>query len=265
MNARMPEGVQRTVTGGGFGAGVVPSHGGLRVLVSVRDVGEALTAAAAGVDLIDLKEPARGALGGLDDGTLRGIVAAVRSAGHTAPLSATIGDHAVDDIDAIHGRVLAVAACGVDVVKVGVEPGPSAATLLRRLADWQAAHDLRLVPVLMADDGVALPEAEVAADLGFEAVMLDTARKRAGSLMQSAAAEQLPAFLALMRSRGIPAGVAGALRCDDLPALRTLGPDYAGFRSAVCAGDRAGALQPRLLTNLLAAAHAPVDRRPDGR
>jgi len=260
VNARLPQEARSSASGKGFGAGDAAWHGGLRVLVSVRDVREALTAAAAGVDLIDLKEPARGALGGLDEATLRAIVAAVRDAGHPAPLSATIGDHGAEEIDAVHDRVLAVAACGVDVVKVGVEPGAWASTLLRRLADWQATHALRLVPVLMADDGVPESEARIAAELGFEAVMLDTARKRDGSLLKSAGDAPLRGFLALMRSHGVPAGLAGALRRDELPALRALAPGYAGFRSAVCAGDRAGALDEALLRELLAAAHVPADR-----
>ena len=54
--------------------------------------------------------------------------------------------------------------------------------------------------------------------------------------------------------------LAGALQLADWPALRALNPDFAGFRSAVCAGDRAGALDPTRLDALLACAReaAPV-------
>ena len=73
----------------------------IRLLVSVRSVDEALRVAEGGADFIDLKEPARGALGGLPAGTIRDIVAALRAQGSTLPVSATIGDvpmHELDDI-----------------------------------------------------------------------------------------------------------------------------------------------------------------------
>ena len=50
----------------------------MRMLVSVRDVAEAREAVRAGVDLIDLKEPAAGALGGLALPVIREVVAALR-------------------------------------------------------------------------------------------------------------------------------------------------------------------------------------------
>jgi hypothetical protein len=48
-------------------------------------------------------------------------------------------------------------------------------------------------------------------------------------------------------------GLAGALRLADLPALVRLGPDFAGFRSAVCDGSREGRLDPGRLEALHAA------------
>ena len=47
----------------------------MRMLVSVRDVAEAQEALRAGVDFIDLKEPAAGALGGLALPVIREVVA----------------------------------------------------------------------------------------------------------------------------------------------------------------------------------------------
>ena len=57
------------------------------MLASVTSVAEAEAALAAGADLIDLKEPARGALGALDLDTVVAIVAAV---GGRRPVSATV-------------------------------------------------------------------------------------------------------------------------------------------------------------------------------
>jgi uncharacterized protein (UPF0264 family) len=108
-----------------------------------------------------------------------------------------------------------------------------------------------LVPVLIADDGID-PALVVAAldEQAFPAVMLDTADKRGGSLLQRVSARALAGFVQAVQGRGRLAGLAGALRVADLPALQALAPDFAGFRSAVCDGDRAGALDPRRVADL---------------
>ena len=52
----------------------------------------------------------------------------------------------------------------------------------------------------------------------------------------------LAAFVGAVQRHARLAGLAGALRAADLPGLLALGADFAGFRSAVCDGDRSGAL-----------------------
>ena len=211
----------------------------IRLLVSVRDVPEALTAAAAGADFIDLKDPAAGALGGLATEPIRAIVAALRAAHLGLPVSATIGDIANTAIDLILQRVAAVAACGVSYVKVGVESGEAGRALLAALARCEAA----VVPVLLADHGVDAGLVDAALALGvFPALMLDTADKIAGSLTERVAMSELAEFTRRVQQRGVLAGLAGALRTADLPVLCDLAPDFAGFRSAVCIGPRSGAL-----------------------
>ncbi|MEP6504571.1 MAG: (5-formylfuran-3-yl)methyl phosphate synthase [Betaproteobacteria bacterium] len=166
------------------------------------------------------------------------------------PVSATIGDVAAEEGDEILRRVARVAACGVDYVKVGVDamrPG-AAATLLQRLAGCGTP----VVPVLIADRGIDVELVRLALrERVFPALMIDTVDKKGGSLLQRIAPGALADFVGAVRSHGCLAGLAGALRADDVPALLALAPDFSGFRSAVCAGDRAGALQPALVSALL--------------
>jgi len=85
----------------------------MRMLVSVRDVPEALLAARGGADFIDLKEPREGALGDLDLATIAAIVRVLREPGNglrRLPVSATIGDLPMSALGAILARVDAVAA-----------------------------------------------------------------------------------------------------------------------------------------------------------
>lgn len=233
---------------------------GPRALVSVRDLEEACLAAAAGVALVDLKEPADGALGGLAPPRIEAIVATLRRIAPATPVSATIGDWPAEALEAIEAQVRRVAACGVDAVKVGVVPGPAAPALLERLARL-AAEGLPLVPVLLADAGLPEELWQRSLDAGFTALMLDTADKSAGSLLEWVDADRLHQLLAAARRRGLCTGLAGALRQEDLPLLRQLQPDFAGFRSAVCAGDRRGRLEVQRLHALLqslGAAPAPA-------
>lgn len=210
----------------------------VQALVSVRSVDEARAAADAGVRLIDLKEPRTGALGALPSHRLGPIVAALR--GRPVEISATVGDAPID----VLAEVQRVAACGVDGVKVGV----ASPTVLARLR----ALPHRIVPVLLADLGLddALVEA---ACRDFDTVMLDTVDKASGSLFDVVPIAALRRFVEHAHRHGRRAGLAGALRLADLPRLRELQPDFAGFRSAVCDGDRTGALNARCLRELLAA------------
>lgn len=220
-----------------------------RVLVSARCVDEALLCADAGVDFIDLKEPGQGALGGLAVGTIAAIVAALRRAAITLPVSATIGDWPMHARAQILDRVDAVAACGVQYVKVGITGEDGA----RDVLDALAARPHAIVPVFIADRGVDRALLAHALALRFPALMLDTADKNAGSLFDVMTVLALSRFVAQVRAGGMLAGLAGALRLAHLPRLTALAPDFAGFRSAVCAGARSSAIDPGRLRDLVAA------------
>lgn len=224
----------------------------MRMLVSVRDVPEALVAAQGGADFIDLKEPRDGALGGLAVATIAEVVRALREQGRRLPISATIGDLPMTDLDAILARVDAVAACGVDYVKVGIERTAQARAVLDALAGTGHA----VVPVFIADRGLDFEQIEHACALKFPALMVDTADKLAGSLFDAMSGAELRRFVGIVRTSGALVGLAGALRLLQLESLQALAPDFAGFRSAVCVGDRSGELDPERLRALAAALHA---------
>jgi (5-formylfuran-3-yl)methyl phosphate synthase len=210
----------------------------MRVLVSARSVDEAFIAAQGGADFVDLKEPGQGALGGLPVAGIRQIVSTLRDKRVTLPVSATIGDWPMAALDRILAQVEAVGACGVDYVKVGIERGPLAHDVLCALA----ASGRPVIPVLIADHGLddALVDHAVAA--GFAGLMLDTADKRRGSLLDMLPLSTLQRFVSQAREAGVMAGLAGALRLDQADILARLAPDFAGFRSAVCGGERHGAI-----------------------
>ncbi len=226
------------------------------VLASVATVAEARLVAELGVEVVDFKDPARGALGAWAPERLRAAVAAVRG-----PLtSATIGDLPLVP-GPVRARVEAVAACGVDVVKIGLFPGELAATL-RALAPL-VAGGLRLAAVALADLGLdpALPPR--LADAGFRVLVIDTAGKARGRLLDHVPFAHLAAMVAACRRAGLRVALAGSLRAEDVARLAPLDPDLFGFRGALCAGGRTGILSPARVRHILATVRREAPRRPD--
>jgi uncharacterized protein (UPF0264 family) len=223
------------------------------LLASVRSADEAFDAAHAGADLIDLKEPHAGALGGVATDEITRIVRALRARYAVRPISATIGDLPNDALEEISNRVLDVAATGVDYVKVGVTPGPLAAQCLQHLASLPAT----VVPVLLSDDGVDSSLAMLAARLGFVALVFDTASKSGRTLFDCVDTATLAACLSQARAQGMMTALAGSLRWSDLERIRALSPDIAGFRGALCddRDGRAGRLDPSRVRQWARALH----------
>ncbi len=202
------------------------------MLASVASLAEAQIAFEEGVDLIDLKNPRAGVLGALQAAEIRRIAAAFAG---IRPTSATIGDVPMDP-DAVRDATAAVAACGVDYVKIGLPTAGDRRACLRSCAS--IARQTKLVGVLFADQTMDWDILSVLADHGFWGAMLDTAAKEAGSLRTFWDQEQLAAFVGRCRQSGLYCGLAGSLRIEDIGPLLALTPDYLGFRGALCPAGR---------------------------
>ena len=94
--------------------------------------------------------------------------------------------------------------------------------------------------------------------LSFPALMVDTVDKLRGSLFDCVTPTELQRFVRSVRQAGKLVGLAGALRIAQLPALQQLAPDFAGFRSAVCSGDRSSALDGQRVRSLADQLHGRV-------
>jgi uncharacterized protein (UPF0264 family) len=218
------------------------------MLASVTGPAEALLAAALGADILDAKDPSAGALGRLPLKT----IAAIRSSVPGMPLSATVGDLAPEP-DALADAVLAVAAEGVDFVKVGFFPGGSAAAAIARLGTLKL-YPKRLVGVLLADQPLDLDLVERMAHARFAGVMIDTSSKSRGPLTRALPPAALAEFVGRVRAGGMFAGLAGSLGLDDIGPLLKLEPDILGFRGALCArADRTAAIDSRAFAAVRAA------------
>jgi dihydroneopterin aldolase len=204
-----------------------------RLLISVTSADEALLALEAGADVIDGKDVRRGALGALDPPTLRRIVRAVAS---RVPVSATAGDLPANP-EKLVPAVEAVAATGVDWVKIGFYPGGDWQACLKALAPL--ARDLRLVGMLLADLTPA-PErhVEAFAEAGFSGVMLDTAGKAGKHLTDVLPLTRIEGFVAAARAGWMSSGLAGSLTLEHVDLFAPFAPAVLGFRGAACDGGR---------------------------
>jgi FolB domain-containing protein len=203
-------------------------------LASVTGAEEAEIAVAHGADIIDLKDPTKGALGALPAEEVRTAVAAVSG---RRPFSAVIGDLPMQP-DSVFAAASAMAQTGVDYIKVGLFPESGREACVRAL--HPLARKTKLIGVMFVDLAPDLALVRTMADCGFAGAMLDTARKDTRRLLDHMDMPALREFVAACRSHGILAGLAGSLETPDVPRLLLLQPDVLGFRTALCARrDRA--------------------------
>ncbi|MGH6850270.1 MAG: (5-formylfuran-3-yl)methyl phosphate synthase [Methylocella sp.] len=200
------------------------------MLASVTNPAEAEAVWAEGADIIDLKDPAKGALGALDADVAAGIV---RSVGKRRPVSAAAGA-SLGAPGAVVDAVATIAATGVDYVKVGLSPDQAGADCVRALAPH--ASNTKLVGVLFADGAPDLNMLALMADNGFSGAMLDTAKKGVGRLLDHMDVAALDRFIGRCRENGLTSGLAGSLEAPDVPRLLPLQPHYLGFRGSLCQG-----------------------------
>ncbi|MCX7097284.1 MAG: (5-formylfuran-3-yl)methyl phosphate synthase [Methylococcales bacterium] len=216
-----------------------------QMLASVNCLAEALLVLDAGVGIIDLKQPAQGALGALDTVLVKHIVTEING---RSPVSATIGDLPMLP-NPVFNAVLAMAETGVDYIKIGFFPGDDWSGTLQKLSE--ISQTSALIAVLFADTAFDLNFLGDLKKAGFSGVMLDTMDKRQGTLTQLMAAKDIAEFVGTAKSLQLLCGLAGSLRLSDVPELMRHQPDYLGFRGALCQQhQRSAALDPHAVEQI---------------
>jgi (5-formylfuran-3-yl)methyl phosphate synthase len=231
----------------------------MRLLVSVIDAAEACVAVEAGVDIVDVKNPAEGSLGA----PARGVIERVRDVvPPERPVSVAIGD-----LPALPGTAalaaLGAARSGAAYVKVGLwgtSTADAAVAVLRAVRDAvdggatviaAAYADAERVPAGPLPPGAVVAAARRA---GVGGCLLDTAVKDGCGLFEWLSPDELAGLVAEGHAAGLEMALAGALRAEDLSLVRATGADIAGVRAAACRdGRRAASLDAERIGRLLAA------------
>jgi (5-formylfuran-3-yl)methyl phosphate synthase len=215
----------------------------MKLLVSVADAREARVAVQGGVDIVDVKNPAEGALGA----PAPGMIARVRdTVPPEHPVSAAIGD-----LPNLPGSAalaaLGAARSGAAYVKVGLwgtsteEQAVAVLRAVREALDGDATviagayADAERVPSPPLPPGAVVAAARRAKVGGC---LVDTAVKDGRGLFEWLTPDALAALVAEGHAAKLEIALAGALRAEDLPTVRATGADIAGVRSAACRDGR---------------------------
>lgn len=220
-----------------------------KLLVSVRSAEEALTALEAGADLIDVKEPNRGALGAADCNTIEAVVSVVSG---RLPTSAALGELPEAN------RLPASLADRLSYAKFGLAGCAEIADWPRRWQEAVASLPRGVLPVAVAYadwQSAAAPSPEdvlaVARELRCGGLLVDTFDKTRGPIDRHLDLRRLEQLINGAQCVGMLAVIAGGLRHDDLAKLLPLQPDYIGVRGAACTGDREGHLDAARVADLV--------------
>ena len=207
-----------------------------RLLVSVRNLEEARIALAAGVDLLDVKEPHHGPLGAAAPDM---IAAIAQFANGRMPTSAALGELIDFDCQAD------AAPLAVDYAKLGLA---GCNDLANWPAQWRAAW--QSLPPSCGRIAVAYADYRQARArrrwkysskpslAGCAGLLVDTFDKRAGSVFAHCSDSALRQWCTTAQQAGLLFVLAGGLRGDEIDRACELAPDYVGVRGAVCRGDR---------------------------
>lgn len=235
----------------------------MRLLLTVTRGDELPVALQAGADLVDVKDPARGALEPPSPPVLAAI--ARRLAGR-APLGVPLGD-GPHRVGALADRVETAVRVGASYLKVGLLERPAAAGRPgagREGAPGTGAADAVAVTrrALEATGGRAVLMAVTFADAtagsapgpeeliatasaaGADGVMLDTVGKGGASVLELLGRRRLERWSRAARSEGLLTALAGGLDADSVGGLAGMELDVVGVRGGACAGGRAGRLDP---------------------
>ena len=210
-----------------------------QLLVSVRSIEEARVALKSGVDILDVKEPSRGALGAASVDTIRGIA---RLAREPCPVSVALGElvdfqpYEPDDLSHVQLAKVGLAHCA-DVVdwrtrwRQAVESLPEKVSRVAvAYADQPTAHSPAWQAVL-----------DKAVDLGCAVLLVDTFHKNRGRLLDWMPMSDLEQVVRAVRGARLRCALAGSLTKDDIARIRqVIDVDVYAVRGAACVGGRDG-------------------------
>lgn len=214
-----------------------------QLLISVTSLDEAQIALQNGADIIDLKDPEQGALGALALEVVVEIVTFVNAKGASErkTISATIGDLPMAPALLLQ-HVMALSETKVDIIKIGFFADTGAL-----LTDYQPCLDMlktvsssgvRLIAVLFVEYDYPANLVMAIKNAGFYGVMFDTVGKNGATFLDYYSTDAMQAIAQDVQAQGLLFGLAGSLNLQHVALVKSIAPDYIGFRGGVCINNQ---------------------------
>jgi uncharacterized protein (UPF0264 family) len=234
-----------------------------KLLVSVRSAVEARAAVTGGASIIDVKEPARGALGRADYSVWRAVRAVVP---RSMPVSVALGE-----LNEWHGaerwEAPGSAYSGVSFCKLGLSNAPRDcferwAELRRHLGAFAHPGPAWVAVVYLDWESAFAPDPDAIIDEAVrvdecQAVLFDTWNKSEVVSFDDTWKRRI----ACVRDSGRLVALAGSLDAPAIARMAALEPDIFAVRGAACRGaDRHADIDPERVATLVQAVNASTER-----
>lgn len=223
-----------------------------RLLISVRDHHEAVTAMSAGADIIDVKEPSRGSLGPADKETVRNVIAQVNN---RLPVSMACGELSqLDEADS--GNI----DMPVRYAKIGMAAYRGRTSWRADWSDWCRSLPQGTQPIAVAYADAALANSpapletiSLAPQVGCVGVLIDTFNKqKSRSLLDCCSPVEVITLIQTAHAHSLFVAVAGSLDRNSISRVLDWGPDIIAVRGAACAKHRLGRIESGKIRRLVA-------------
>lgn len=242
----------------------------IQLLVSVRNAREAMVAFEAGVDIVDIKEPARGPMGRADFRVIEDILTSA-DLPPELPRTVALGELVEGQLNAHLRKLMAIG--GATIVKVGFSKITMATHLLKSFAQSAVAARpyCELAPVFYADHlDVGCPRfdllLDVAQQAGCRTMVVDTFVKDGRKLWNWLSPDVLAWMVVAASGKGMQLAAAGSLSPLALQRMEVPFPAIVGVRGCVCRnGRRDGVLDGEMIRqfkNTLQTLGKPQDAAP---
>ncbi len=222
----------------------------MKILISCKDIDEALLLSKYDVDIIDVKNPNEGSLGA----NFPWVIEEIRKKIVNREISATIGD-----VDFKPGTYSLAAYClkilNVDYIKAGLLIDREKSEILTKSLR-KATEGKKLILCSYADFkhiGSISPIDLIDIAYKYEAdgVMIDTYDKSSNrNVFDYLSLDYLKEFVTKAREHDLIVAIAGKIGINDIDRLMDINPDVIGFRSAVC-DKREGKINESKLLKLI--------------
>jgi uncharacterized protein (UPF0264 family) len=213
------------------------------LLVSVRSADEVAAALAGGADLIDVKEPTKGALGPAEAEVVASVIDAVKG---KVPVSAALGEWSPNAMTEAHWHMelklnyvkwglanyAPTPGWGEDLLDTRRELPVGMEMVAVAYADWERAKSVPPVEL-----------AKFAKRFRFKAFLLDTCVKDSKTLLDFMKPDEIQELVESLQRVYTTVAIGGSLRPEHLKPLKNVTPDFYAVRSSVCAaGKREGVI-----------------------